>query len=395
MACSCSSRRPLLVDGKIDSHFKTTDQRRYHLACGCGHEGWTTWGDPAHCRVVYEDKDPETARLECPKCGAKHDEPGRRAMVAAGRWKPTAKPADPSSRGYHIPAMISTLGDVTLSRLVQKWLEAREGGPSALMSFVTTSLAEPWEDRGARLEPHALASRLEDFGEKVDAPAGVVCLTAGVDVQINRFEVQVIGWGRGGESWVVDAHVVPGDPTLPEVQEALLTSLDEQYRHAAGHALPILATCVDSGYLPEKVGYPLAARRPRRMFAVKGVGRRFGEPSILRYDSRKPPVSLNVDGLKTELAYGLELAAPGPGFMHLNRRCCDESYLAQLCAEHRETKRIGGASHLVWVEDRAETHALDTAVYARAALKLMTLLSGSRTDDRLLAKMEAKMGERR
>ncbi|MGH9321448.1 MAG: terminase gpA endonuclease subunit, partial [Vicinamibacteria bacterium] len=323
----------------------------------------------------------------CPGCGRKYDEAARRRMVASGRWVPTAKPIDASARGYHLPAMISTLGDVTLSRLVQKWLAARASGPAALLSFVTTVLAEPWEDRGSRVEPQTLVSKLEDYGEDVDAPAGVACLTAGVDVQIDRFEVAVLGWGRGGESWVVDAHVVPGDPTHAEVQQALLASLDERYRHASGQTMPVLSTAVDAGYLPDQVAYRLAERRPRRIFATKGVGSRFGEPSILKYDPRTPPALVNVDGLKLEVALALEMASPGPGYMHLSRRVCDEEYLSQLCAEHRETKRKSGVATLVWVEDRARNEALDTAVYARAALKLLARISGARTEDSMLTKM--------
>ncbi len=379
---------PLLVDGKIHAQFQLTDQRRYFLRCEvCGCEAFTAWQDPAHFHVVYRDKDPQTARLACPSCGAGHDEAARRRLVAAGEWRPTAEPTDPAARGFHLPAMISTLGDVTLARLVQKWLTARASGPAALLSFVTTTLAEPWEDRGGRIQPHALTAKLEDYGAGIDAPAAVVCLTAGVDVQIDRFEVSVLGWGRGGESWVVDAHVVPGDPTSPDVHAALLAALDERYAHAAGHRLPVVLTCVDSGYLPEKVVYALAARRPRRIVAVKGIGGRFGEPSILKFDPRTPPATLNVDGLKLETALGLEMAAPGPGYLHLSRRVCDEEYLAQLCAEHRETKRRNGVATMVWIEDRVRNEALDTAVYARAALKLLTRLSGARTEDSMLAKM--------
>jgi phage terminase large subunit GpA-like protein len=388
-ACFISS--PLLVDGKIHAQFKLTDQRRYVLRCeDCGHQDYVTWSEPAHFRIVYQDKRADTARLECPACGAQHDETARRRMVTGGAWQPTAEPVEPGARGYHLPATISTLGDVTLGRLVEKWLTARASGPAALMTFVTTVLAEPWEDRGARVQPHALAARLEDFGD-ADAPTGVLCLTAGVDVQLDRFEVSVIGWGRGGESWMIDAHQIPGDPTQPEVQAALLASLDERYRHAAGVTLPILAAAVDSGYLPEKVAYALAARRPRRVFAVKGIGGRFGEPSILKFDARTPPALLNVDGLKLEIALGLEMGAPGPGYMHLSRRCCDEDYLAQLCAEHRETKRRNGVATMVWVEDRAANHALDCAVYARAAVKLLARISGARSDDSMLARMAERM----
>src|SRR5690606_733085 len=328
---------PLLKGGPIDAQFALTDQRRYMLRCAsCGHETYTTWSDPRHFHVTYEDRDPETARLACPACDARHDEIARRRMVGAGRWQPTAEPMDPGARGYHLPAMIATLGDVTLPRLVTRWLTARASGPAALMVFVTTTLAEPWEDRGARVEPHALTARLEHYGDGIDAPAGVVVLTAGVDVQIDRFEVAVYGWGRGGEAWLVDAHTVPGDPTSPDVQAALLAALDERYQHASGARLPIALTALDSGYLPDRVAYALAARRPRRILAVKGIGGRFGEPSILKYDGRKPPAAIGVDSLKLENALALEVPTPGPGYLHLSARVADEEFLAQLCSEHRE-----------------------------------------------------------
>lgn len=385
---------PLLVDGKIHKQFQTTDQRRYFLRClTCEQWDYVTWQDEAHFRVVYEDRRADTARLECPSCGAHHDEIARRRMVTSGQWRPTAVPLDLSARGYHLPAMISTLGEVTLQRLVEKWLGARASGPAALMTFITTSLAEPWEDRGSRMEPQSLNSRLEDYGEQIDVPESVVCLTAGVDVQIDRFEMQVIGWGRGGESWVIDVRSIPGDPTSADVQAALLAALDERYRHAWQFPLPIRLACVDSGYLPDKVAYALALKRPRRVFAVKGIGGRFGEPSILKFDPRMPPVTLNVDGLKLEVALGLEMAAPGPGYMHLSRRCCDEGYLAQLLAEHRETKRKSGVATMVWVEDRADNHALDSAVYARAGLRILTKISGSRTEDALLERLGAALLE--
>lgn len=384
---------PLLVDGLIHTQFKTTDQRRLHVPClSCRFESWITWQDAKHFHVVYEGKDPRTARVMCPSCESRFDEPSRRRMVAAAWWRPTSE-ADPSARGYHVPVMISTLGDATLSRMTQKWLEARASGPAALMSFVTTNLAEPWEDRGARMEPQALMSRLESYGDDVDVPENAVGLTGAVDVQIDRMFVGVYGWGVGAECWVVDWREIPGDPLHPETQTALLSMLAETYRHVSGLRLPILLTAIDSGYLPDRVAYTLAAKRPRRIVAVKGIGGRFGEPSILKYDPRKPPALLNVDGLKLETALGLEMAVPGPGYLHLSRRVCDEVYLAGLVAEHRETKRRNGVATMVWVQDRPTNHPQDCAGYGRAALKLLARMAGARSEIALLDKLEKVQSE--
>ncbi len=378
---------PTLRRGRIDTLYARSDQRRYFLRCPqCGREDWVTWGDPAHWRVVYDGADPETARLECPPedhggCGSRMYEPARRAAVAVGEWRATATAAEPGLAGFHLPAMISTLGDVTLPGLVAKWLGARERGHEALRVFINTSLGEGWEERGTRVESHALLHRRESYGSDVDVPAPAVCLTAGVDVQVDRFEVQVIGWGPAGERWVIDPQrVVPGDPRRTETQAALMETLAGRYRHASGHMLPILAACVDTGYATEEMYDLVLAHQHRRLYATKGVAGRAGDvlvskPSEKRYGRRPRPVRLytiNVDDAKADFLAAIAKTESGPGAMHFPDGA-DEEYLAQLCAEHRETRyaKSGVATHSVWVQDRERNEALDTAVLCLAAFRLL------------------------
>lgn len=376
---------PTLKDGRIDSLYNQSDQRRYVLSCpSCGREDWISWSSPEHFRVAYDGEDAETARLECPSsdyggCGARLTEADRRRMVLAGRWRPTAVPQKVGLVGFHLPAMISTLGGVTLSLLVSKWLAARKD-KLALQGFINTYLGEAWEDRTARTEPHTLLSRRESYGEDVDVPAAAPCLTAGVDVQVDRFELQVLAWGPAGERWVVDWRAVPGDPRRAETQAALLEALGARYRHASGHMLPIHAACVDSGYATEEVYDFVLAHQHRRIYATKGMAGRSGEPIVGRvsekaYGRRARPVRLypiNVDDAKAEIMAAVALATPGPGYMHFPERV-DEDYFAQLCAEHRETRynKSKVATHSVWVQDRQRNEALDTAVLALAAVRLL------------------------
>ena len=374
---------PTLKDGRIDSLYNQSDQRRFVLTCPrCAREDWITWGSPEHFRIGYGE-DAETARLECPApdhggCGAQLTEADRRRMVLAGRWRPTAKPQKLGLVGFHLPAMISTLGGVTLSLLVSKWLAARKD-KQALQGFINTCLGEAWEDRTARTEPYTLLKRKESYGD-ADVPGPAPCLTAGVDVQVDRFELQVIAWGLAGERWVVDWRAVPGDPRRTETQAALLEALNARYRHASGHMLPIKAACIDSGYATEEVYDFVLAHQHLRIYATKGVAGRSGEPIVSKaheksYGRRARPVRLytvNVDDAKAEVLAALTLAAPGPGYMHFPESV-DEEYFAQLCAEHRETRynKSKVATHAVWVQDRQRNEALDTAVLALAAVRLL------------------------
>lgn len=387
---------PTIAGGRIDALYSRSDQRRFFVACpDCGREDFITWRDPAHFHVGFDDRDPETARLECASpdhggCGVFLSEPERRQMIAlAGQradhgWRATTVAKDRGVVGFHLPAMVSTLGSVTLQSLVEKWLSARERGKESTRVFINTALAEGWEDRGARMDPHALMTRREAYGPAgVEVPAPAVVLTAGVDVQDNRFEVTVMAWGPGHERWLVDHRVVPGGPKQIEAREALLEALSRRYLHASGHQLPISATCLDTGYATEEMYDFVLAYQARRIYATKGVAGRSGEPIVgkaseKRYGKNPRPVRLypvNVDDAKADVMNSLTLAAPGPGYLHLPAHldAVHEEYFAQLCAEHRETRynRGGIATHFVWVLDRERNEALDCAVLSLAAFRLL------------------------
>ncbi len=370
---------PTLKGGRIDTLYSMSDQRRYFVACPrCGHEDWITWSDKTRFRVTFDDRDAATATIECPTCEARHGEAARRAMIARGEWRPTAEPKEAGLVGFHVPGMLSPW--VSLKDLVAEFLAARAKGIESFRVFVNTVLGEAWEERGARVEAHTLRSRVEDYGVNVYVPAGALCLTAGVDVQADRFEIQVIGWGLAEERWVIDTSIVPGDPKRAETQAALLEALGERYRHETGHMLPIHATCIDSGYATEEIYDFVLAHQVRRIFATKGFAGRTGEPIVgkpseKKYGRRPRPVRLypiNVDDAKREILNSLTLVSPGPGYCHFPPTV-DEEYFAQLCAEHKETRynKAGIATHTVWVQNRERNEALDTQVLALAAFRIL------------------------
>jgi hypothetical protein len=123
-------------------------------------------------------------------------------------------------------------------------------------------LAEPWEDRTARMAPHALWARREDYGPEVEVPEPAVFLSAGIDVQVNRFELLVLGWGPGGERWVVDWREVPGDPRRPESFQAL--------RDATSRAR-IGGGCSPPRASPGARGIPSSASRSTRATRATGA----------------------------------------------------------------------------------------------------------------------------
>lgn len=72
---------------------------------------------------------------------------------------------------------------------MQKFLVAKEqldqGNPEGMKVWVNTELGETWEEKGEQVEDAALLNRRELYD--ADVPEGVLVLTAGVDVQDDRF----------------------------------------------------------------------------------------------------------------------------------------------------------------------------------------------------------------
>lgn len=383
---------PTLKGGRIDTLYARSDQRKFFVPCpNCGRWDFITWSDADHFRVVFDEHDPDTARLECPAeefggCQMPLFEPERRDMILRGEWRPTAEPKEAGLIGFHLPAMLSTIGSRNLPSLVEKWLSARQKGKEALRVFINTQLAEGWEDRTVKMDPHALLSRREDYGPDVEVPAPAVAITCGIDVQDNRFELQVWAWGLALERWVVDYRIIPGDPKKAETRQALLEALSRRYTHASGHMLPIHATCIDTGYATDEMYDFVLANQVRRIYATKGFGGKSGEPIVgKRSDKRRgkdakarpvPLYPINVDDAKGDVMASLALTAgPGPGATHFPQHLdsVDEEYFSGLCSEHKETRynKAGIATHVVWVKDRERNEPLDTAVLNLAAYKLL------------------------
>jgi phage terminase large subunit GpA-like protein len=278
---------------------------------------------------------------------------------------------------------------ISLSELVAEFLSANAKGRESLRVFINTWLGEPWEERGARVEPHTLVSRCESYagpkGEPADVPAWASVLTAGVDVQADGFALQVQAWGPGQERAVVDwQERIEGDPKIQETQDRLIQALEARYRHVTGHALPIAGTCLDTGFSASDM-YDLVRRNQGRfrLWGCKGHGGRMAEPLVLsrqKKQSERPlPIKLinvNADAAKDDVLRALSLVQPGPGYLHFPQLAqIDEEFFAQLCAEHKETKynKNGVGVGTIWVQDRPRNEGLDTAALALVAFRLLNL----------------------
>ena len=59
-------------------------------------------------------------------------------------------------------------------------------------------------------------------------------LTAGVDVQEDRLEIEVVGWGAEEESWGITYKQLMGNPTELDVWGQLDNLLDKEFEYKSG-----------------------------------------------------------------------------------------------------------------------------------------------------------------
>jgi len=234
---------------------------------------------------------------------------------------------------------------------------------------VNTFLAETYEEEGEAVEWEPLMKRREAFGDKL--PLRVQVITAGVDFQGDRIELEIVGWNEDEESWSLDYVVIVGNPENKATLEELDRHLKRKWIHPSGVEIGITAALVDSGH-KTKVVYNFCRRRAmRRIFAVKGVGgpglpvlsrpSRIGSPRTTLY-------KVGTDTAKDSIYSRLTLPEPGPGYCHFPHDR-EEDWFRQLTVERRITSYINGVPFSRFANpSKARNEALDCRVYAMGAL---------------------------
>jgi phage terminase large subunit GpA-like protein len=351
--------------------YEDSDQRRYHVPCPkCGVLQVLEWRG-----VIYKREDGsvdlDDVHYKCAHCSERIEERERPAMLAAGEW--IAENPGHAHRGYHISSVASPW--VRWSTLAAEWIKANgDRDQRAKQAFINLRLGEVWLEESEKITVEALEKNRATFDAEI--PDGVLVLTAGVDTQDNRLEVEVVGWGVGRESWGIEYAVLPGDTSLDATWHRLDEFLRRTWSRADGRALGIVCTFVDSGGHRTQEVYRFARERlARQVYATKGYagqGRPLvGKPSTSN-QARIPLYPIGADTGKEMVYSRLALAEAGPGYCHFPiGRGYDDAYFKGLVSEKRVRKQRGGRIVIAW-EQRGRNEPLDIRVLATAAMEAMT-----------------------
>ncbi len=360
---------------RIQQAWEESDQRSYHVPCPhCSHYHVLDWEN-----VRYAEGHPETAKMACPECGIFFSDADKPRMLRLGRWVA----AEPSrgSAGFYLNELYSPWR--TFAQVARDY-EAAKGRPERLKTWINTSRGLVYEEPSEAPPWQGLYDRREKYPSN-RLPAEVAILTAGVDVQGDRIEFEIVGWGPGKRSYQIDYRVLLGDTSKlgPDGPWAELAKIihTEQWEHESGAMLPLRAVAVDSGYRTTTV-YDFCRQFPMtRVAPIKGRDDQatvISNPKTIdRRRDGKPIKGIKLftvgsSVIKQEF-YGwlrLDLAEDGtapPGYCHFNEDR-DQQFFKELTSEKVQIKLVRGFPHEVWIKNpNLRNEPLDCRVYARAA----------------------------
>lgn len=357
---------------RIEAEYEISTRAQWCTSCpSCGHFQPYQW---EQIRFEREENTVKDISMECVNCKEKHTEI---------EWK--SRPSkwihrNPEARklGFHLNAFVSPWE--SWKNIILEFLEAKKKGPEKLKTWKNTTLGEVWEEKTQEYDHIKIMDRSKEYSSEV--PDGVLVLTASVDVQDDRLEVEIVGWGIGEQSWGISYKIFMGDPGQQAVWDQVdMFLLKDRYR-SDGISLIVSATCIDSGgHYTSEVYEFCKAREHRRVFAIKGRGGN-GVPFVTRPTlvGRKKDTylyTLGVNEAKDTIYGRLKIEnAEKPGYCHFptnKERGYDEAYFVGITAEYKKLKVVNGVASHQWVKRSSSirNEPLDLRVYAMAALKIL------------------------
>lgn len=368
---------------RIEPAYLASDQNHYYIPCHhCGHKQILDWAQVKWSKTPAGEHDPSTAVYVCEKCGAAWTDAQRADAVMAGEWQPSAPFTGVA--GYHIWSAYNPW--VKLSAIVREFLAAntksKQGDNEALKVWTNTTLGKSWTETAETLAADPLLQRRENYSAD-SLPYRILYLTAGVDVQNDRIEVEIVGWRSENrrdpeESWGVEVLMLYGDPAQPTVWAELDEQLQRTWTTEDGRPLRLGAVGIDSGNWTDMV-YKFCSRRfGRHIYAVKGRQGALPIWPTLASKSKKHTGNkvwiVGVDTAKDTIYSRLRIQPQddthpaGPGYCHFPTAYTAD-YFKQLTSEEVRTRFVKGRPVREWHKPAGvRNEALDRRAYAHAVL---------------------------
>jgi phage terminase large subunit GpA-like protein len=271
------------------------------------------------------------------------------------------------------------VGWFSWGQAAESFLNAKDN-EQFLKVWVNTTLGETWIDKGEAPDWERLFERRESYKIGV-VPAGGLVLTAGVDVQKDRIEAEIVAWGSDKQSWSVDYRVFDievGWSRLDRLLEEHFESEDGG-SPSGGISRRVSMMAIDAGYATQEVYNWVRSKFASQVMAIKGSAKAvvpLGNPTKIDINQKGTKIKrgvklwpVGVSILKSELYNTLKLQRIDEeyqaGYAHFPMY--GPEYFKQLTAEQLVTRIHKGYPRSEWQKMRERNEALDCRIYARAA----------------------------
>ena len=351
-------------ESRIELEYEKSTKEEYYVPCPkCGALQKIEWKN-----IIFEP-----LGHKCESCLEISSEYEWKKNMKDGCWQSEKEIKDYTVRGFHISELYSPFSK--WKDIIKKFKEAK-GNVQLMKVFTNTCLGETWEEKVEKINFLDVAERKEAYIAEI--PDEVHVLTCGVDVQDDRLEVEVDGWGENEESWAIYYKQFIGSPAQPDVWEQLDRFLDREFTYENGEKIKILCTCIDTGghYTQETYEF-IKPREIKRIFGIKGKG---GDGiAFISRPSRtnRMQISLFTIGVNTgkeTIMARLKLKKGAAGYMHFPsdpERGFDDAYFKGLTSEVKRTVWEKGRKKTIWkVVGTKRNEPLDLKNYNLAALKI-------------------------
>lgn len=378
------------IDGisAIDAEYKNTSQRHYHIPCPhCNHMQVLVF---EQLRYTITGKHCTNAEYQCISCKNMIQERYKTSFMEKGQWIPeNADYESIYSYGYHINALYSPYGMYSWMNMAEEYEKAKNDPPK-MIAFMNTKLGETYKPKeGIRPSWESLYERsqqVDNICQTNVVMSNVVFITAGVDVQPDRLEVEIVGWMKNKESQSIDYRIIPGDTDGQDVWNELAELIKTQWKRSDDYTLPLRMMAVDSGFNTKRV-YEFTNKYPaREVVPIKGrdsLDTMFSAPRTVEFTRSGKKIGTNklynlgVSIIKGEI-YGFlkqkideETGEIPRGYCWFPKRNVD--YFKGLTVEELclVVNKKGAAVYQWQKKPKDRNEPLDCRVYARAAAAIV------------------------
>ena len=371
---------------KIEAEYKKGTMEEWCVECPCCGK----WQPYDFHQIVFAN-----VTMRCIGCGEEISEQDWKG--SPHKW--IAKhPERRRRRSFHLSELASPLA--TWEEIIEDFKDAMEQvekfhDTEDLKVFINTTLGECWDETeldGEGADEETLGKRAEHYD--ADIPDGVLLLTAAVDVQKDRFEIEVRGWARDYETWGIYKTELYGDLEKKKAWEELEEYLKTTFYFADGRELNIAATAIDTGGCYTNTVYKwikYMKKKGKRVYGIKGYAQKEGIKLVhkrTKVDIKEQAANgkevvvdsteiwiIGVDAGKEDITRRLTIEESGEGYCHFpsnGGRGYDREYYKGLTSEHKIDKKVRGVMKKVWVKKSGvRNEPLDLFNYNYAACEIL------------------------